>query len=1204
MPAHRDYSDFLRQKGLLAPKNLFPKINYYGASVQDLGEHITTQVKGNLVCQRYKGLSGLEMAKASQDIQPSQDDVLRLFYDVYDTQDYGSYGPHNRTCLLARTKHVVFDLDVKHGKDGVRAFKSYCEKHKVNLPNTFTTITKSDGQHVYLKLSNNYTFVAANYDNVLDGVDIKLESITAPYSVSYDKETYGKVYKPVNDNAEIQPCPPALERLILKQQYNRAMRRTISNRKPWRPIKKQGITLKRKLRTVLLDVIQNLKPEWHQKTELWNKVMFHLCIVCGDDNDLRAEMCHHFSQPWQFYKQQTVQAWVDRWVVKPEHSKKRAMQTLLQYVKTCVDADTYAEMVERNVNVQEEPAVERGQEEWFGKALLDPSLNIRYDKKIDKRFIDLEDLPRDKKLVILKSCMGSGKTTLMIKMITQWFQDSRILIVSSRCSLDRQLVREINKHVPANRQFSLYSEAKGRNGKIIGTRQVCQVDSIHGVEGEFDLMIVDEPRGVIQQVCGVRDNAGNVKTSAFDAFWQRVQTTPQVFLTDAFVDDATIQQFEASKGHPAYVIWNTYQRYVGERGIVYDIDTDAEYILRALKHVENDKKLMCPCSSKEVAVNLRNDITHKFKDRRVLLITADTHDTKDIAVEAWVNYDVVIFSPTILYGLSFDEPHFDRVVGYCDDYIMSSVDMVQMVKRARVNKDMMTEIYHKQTRPTHQLLTSEKAYDHYAQNLDNSKSEFAKKMRVGSYDYVLQRPKPDMWYTVNRHNQVQKDRDSMMMCQRMAGLLETQGMKVDIVRPSANLNKKDRGHRNAVVKSELDAKYDHTDVKRDYKANMMQKLVETEPIIKEEFERLIELAKVAPKVVSRKEVGKSIDGVPYILEKTDALSDVERRKILRYRYEGAYGKTMDENDIDNIKYELTKERALRTAHIQRDIAFVGSQGHGPEVALKAYKDQYVKVLAHNKVVADTESNELYDRAEKEAMTMQGRAIGHEVCVDLKVDYGMIAEGDIHSVRLEPTWVCDVLKPALEKHLNQVNAVQKCLYNPAKVGENLNIVINGREWTKEEREEVRKAKQHLKRMSDCKQDTTSQKCIDKYRLYVVAGKFRSRLVDAYEASPDASLQWNYVKKSSMGLLNRKLRPIGLEAHPALGNSDVWIIGYCNGRMYDNGVKIPAGNSQLWNIISTGDRHMSAGAEYKFSPDTLEYIDEDEERDESEMVDLLD
>jgi hypothetical protein len=96
--------------------------------------------------------------------------------------------------------------------------------------------------------------------------------------------------------------------------------------------------------------------------------------------------------------------------------------------------------------------------------------------------------------------------------------------------------------------------------------------------------------------------------------------------------------------------------------------------------VKNNKKIIIPTNSKRKAKLLEKFIIDERPDYKILRCDMENRCEN---VDDWKNYDVVIYTPTITAGVSFDLPHFDKVCAYFVRKSTSCEQSSQMLFRAR-----------------------------------------------------------------------------------------------------------------------------------------------------------------------------------------------------------------------------------------------------------------------------------------------------------------------------------------------------------------------------------------------------------------------------------------------------------------------------------------------------------------------------------------
>ena len=111
-----------------------------------------------------------------------------------------------------------------------------------------------------------------------------------------------------------------------------------------------------------------------------------------------------------------------------------------------------------------------------------------------------------------------------------------------------------------------------------------------------------------------------------------------------------------------------------------------------IKFVIDNKKIVVPMASNSKAKDLYSKLKKDFPEKNILLIHKETSEDDKLKKllkvnEIWVNYDVVIYTPTVCMGVSFEPEHFDNIFGYGCHNSLGSQEFCQMMHRVRTPKD-------------------------------------------------------------------------------------------------------------------------------------------------------------------------------------------------------------------------------------------------------------------------------------------------------------------------------------------------------------------------------------------------------------------------------------------------------------------------------------------------------------------------------------
>ena len=120
------------------------------------------------------------------------------------------------------------------------------------------------------------------------------------------------------------------------------------------------------------------------------------------------------------------------------------------------------------------------------------------------------------------------------------------------------------------------------------------------------------------------------------------------------------------------------------------------WLSKLMDTVKNDKKIAVPMASNNKEKDLQALLEKQYPNKNILLIHKETKDEEKLQQllkvnENWVNYDVVIYTPTVCMGVSFDPKYFDNIFAYGCHNSLGAQEFCQMIHRVRHPKD--SDIY-------------------------------------------------------------------------------------------------------------------------------------------------------------------------------------------------------------------------------------------------------------------------------------------------------------------------------------------------------------------------------------------------------------------------------------------------------------------------------------------------------------------------------
>lgn len=276
--------------------------------------------------------------------------------------------------------------------------------------------------------------------------------------------------------------------------------------------------------------------------------------------------------------------------------------------------------------------------------------------------------------LFLESPMGTGKTKQIIKHITGTIKMSTIII-----TFRRTLVDDLMEMLP---HFTDYRTIKGPIINV--TNLIIQVDSIWRVRRIFERMVVDECSSTMGRVASNGIGSATTTKEAYrfvNSFM--TNTTRSVIFADADINSTVLRTyFKNTSNRTPLLVRNSSNIHENKR--LRRIETFVEFIQELIDSLRGGEKVFLPSNSKNEIEVIETIVNKVVRDLRWKIITADTENMIEGSITSdWDQYDIVAISPKIIAGISFELPHFNRVMAIFTPMSCRAALCMQMLMRVR-----------------------------------------------------------------------------------------------------------------------------------------------------------------------------------------------------------------------------------------------------------------------------------------------------------------------------------------------------------------------------------------------------------------------------------------------------------------------------------------------------------------------------------------
>jgi len=294
--------------------------------------------------------------------------------------------------------------------------------------------------------------------------------------------------------------------------------------------------------------------------------------------------------------------------------------------------------------------------------------------------------------LVVRAQMKCGKTRALRVFIDSYFPQLAAGSLEP-AAIVRLLTfrRTFTEHLRADfPDFGVYSDRTGAIGAD-QPRMIVQVESLHriqagrpgGAQPAPDLVVLDEVESILDQFdSGLHKNF----ELAFANFEWLLASAKHVVCMDANVGDRTLRLLQKLRpGKPITFHWNSVARGAGE---TFEVTcSPSEWHAELLASIGAGRRVAVASNSIKEALVVAETVRTRFPNKRLQLYSSKTSqaekDEHFADVHKFWAVDVLIYTPTVSAGVSFELTHFDEMFGFFNENSCSVESSRQMMGRVR-----------------------------------------------------------------------------------------------------------------------------------------------------------------------------------------------------------------------------------------------------------------------------------------------------------------------------------------------------------------------------------------------------------------------------------------------------------------------------------------------------------------------------------------
>lgn len=287
---------------------------------------------------------------------------------------------------------------------------------------------------------------------------------------------------------------------------------------------------------------------------------------------------------------------------------------------------------------------------------------------------------KNKKVLIIHANVKIGKTKELNKYLKDNPDIKNVIIISFRILFSVELKSKF-------KEFTNYLDIKKKSYSLKDINKIIiQLDSLYKLNIDItpDLLILDESESILNQFSS--PYIKNIKM-IWEIFQFLLKTSKKILFMDANITCRSINLLHNIFNNNNIIYHHNFYSTICN-DFYYLIFNFNSFISLLCYYIDKNNKIIIPVNSLKKAKIIYKFLITKYKKLNIKIYTSETNDFEkkedlsDVNLH-WLKYDIIIYSPTITAGISFEMKHFDYLFGYFTNSSCDVYSIYQMIHRVR-----------------------------------------------------------------------------------------------------------------------------------------------------------------------------------------------------------------------------------------------------------------------------------------------------------------------------------------------------------------------------------------------------------------------------------------------------------------------------------------------------------------------------------------